>query len=104
MKKLMFTALPALVMGLAFAVTSTSETKVVQDLGKALNPDDPTSGGYWSLDWTDDQGVRHTHPGVTVSEGASTAEGDVLVGATWSVDYSDPIPLAERFGLLLIVR
>ena len=104
MKKLMFTALPALVMGLAFAVTSTSETKVVQDLGKALNPDDPTSGGYWSLDWTDDQGVRHTHPGVTVSEGTSTAEGDVLVGTTWSVDYSDPIPLAERFGLLLIVR
>ena len=104
MKKLMFAAVPALVMGLAFAITSTSETKVVQDLGKALNPNDPTNGGFWSLDWTDEQGVRHTHPGVTVSEGTSTAEGDVLVGTTWSVDCSDPIPLVERFGMLLIFR
>lgn len=58
---------------IAAAAATDGHAVIVQDLGPALDADDPTNGGFWSIDWTDDAGVRHTHAGVAVSRAASAA-------------------------------
>lgn len=96
----------ALVAGFSVGATEAQGASVIiQDLGPALNPEDPTNGGFWSLDWVDDRQVRHVHAGVTVCQ----VEG-VHLGLFESSDLvvsleSNAVPL--RFGgpgFLLFLR
>lgn len=104
MKRSLMTLAVAALVGAAVAVTTTYEELVIQDLGAALNPSDPTNNGFWSLDWTDDQSVRHVHAGVTVRQGTAVMSAPLkrspLAGKACSADG----PNLKEFGMVIIFR